>query len=241
MIEALLYTFFSGLAFLVGIFLLNKTKNREKMALFTISIAFAVMISLTIFDLVPELLESHNMLMILPVIVGFLLLYFLDKKIPHHHHEHKAVNDNIKEHNEHLNHIGIVTIIALTLHNMIEGMTLYNLTIQNGHMGLLLFISVALHNIPLGFQVGGCIDHSLKSKLLVLVLVLSALIGGLIITLFGYPNEIILLIILALTLGMILYIIIFELFAEIKNSLKTKEAICGIITGGLIFYLTTLL
>ena len=47
-------------------------------------------------------------------------------------------------------------------------------------------------------------------------------------------------ILLALTFGMLLYILFFELFNEIKTSLKKKDVIYGIIVGGVILIITLL-
>ena len=58
----------------------------------------------------------------------------------------------------------IVTIIALAIHNLIEGLTLYNITLTSIKSGLLMMISIALHNIPLGFQIGNTIKLNKNSK-----------------------------------------------------------------------------
>ncbi len=194
------------------------------------------MFGLLIFDLLPELLETKNILMILPIFLGFIILILLDKLIPHHHNHEDCHNK--KEHELHLNHIGIVTIIALGIHNMIEGLTLYTVTLNNVKSGFLMMLSISLHNIPLGFQIGYSIKDNKKSKLLITMLVLSSLIGALIIIMFNSLNEFIISFLIGLTFGMLLYILIFELFEEIKTSIKKKEVIYGIILGVIILLIT---
>lgn len=242
MIIGLLLTILSGLFFLIGIIILRNNKNREKTSLFTISLAFIVMLGLLTFDLIPELFETKNGWLSIPSILGFLTLITLDKLVPHHHHDHHDGHCESKEEHElHLNHIGIVTIMALAIHNMIEGLTLYSVTLNNIKSGVLMMISISLHNIPLGFQIGNSLKNKKYSKLLILFLCISSLLGALIIILFGSLNETIINILLAITLGMLLYILIFELFREIKSSFKKREVIYGIILGVIILIVTFLL
>lgn len=239
MIYGLLFTLLSGISFLIGIFLLRHSKDKEKVSLFTISIAFVIMLGLVLFDILPELIETKEAFLIIPVIMGFLFLVVIDKMIPHHTHHHSEKNDNHIEHVKHLNHIGVITVIALSLHNMIEGLSLYNLTTTDIKAGLLMLISVGLHNIPLGFQLGNNLDFNRKNLSLIILLAISALLGAIIVILIGELTDVIINVILAITLGMLLYIIIFELFKEVFNSKKKKEVICGIMIGvGLLILMT---
>jgi len=196
------------------------------------------MLGLIIFDLLPELMETKNIWLFIPFSVGFALLVFLDKLIPHHHHEHSDDNCDKVDHDLHLNHISIVTIIALAIHNMIEGLTLYSVTLNSIKSGILMMLSISLHNIPLGFQIGNSLKNKKYNKLLVLMLCISSLLGAFIIIIFGSLNESVISILLALTLGMLLYILIFELFREIKSSFKKRETMYGIIIGVIILIIT---
>lgn len=241
MLYGLIFTFIVGLFFLIGIFLLENSKNKEKLSIFTISLAFVVMLGLLIFDLLPELIETKNIYLFIPMVIGFLLLVFLDRLIPHHHHEHISDSScDKKDHNMHLNHIGTLTIIALGIHNMIEGLSLYSVTINNISSGLLMMISISLHNIPLGFSIGNSLEKQKKNYFLILFLCLSATIGALIIILFGNLNEIVISNLLSLTFGMLLYILIFELLEEIIKNRKKKETIYGIIIGVMILIITNI-
>ena len=241
MIIGIILTLISGLFFLVGILSLKDKKDKDKTVNFTIALAFVVMIGLLVFDLLPELIETKNFLLAIPALVGFILLIILDKLIPHHHHDHTEKHCDKHDHELHLNHIGIVTIMALAIHNMIEGLTLYNITLSSVESGILMMLSISLHNIPLGFQIGNSLKTKKYSNLLIFILCISCFIGELLLILFGSLNEIIINILLALTFGMLLYLLIFELFGEIKNSLNKKESIYGIIIGIMILLITMII
>ncbi len=240
MLYGIILTILIGLFFLIGIIFFEKVKNKEKMSLFTTSLAFIVLIGLLFLDLLPELIEEFNIYTLLFAILGFVLLIILDKLIPHHHHEHHDINDDKKDHNLHLQHIGMITIISLAIHNMIEGLTLYSITLNDLKSGILMMISIALHNIPLGFQIGSSLSKKKSNILLVILLCSSSLIGALIIIIFGNLSSMLTSIFLSLTFGMLLYILIFELFNEIKDYLRKKEVIYGIIIGMVILIITYL-
>ncbi len=241
MLMGLVLCLLTGLFFLIGILLLNKTKNKDNISLFTTSLAFVVMLGLLVFDLLPEIIESKNIYLIIPLLIGFGLLVFLDKLIPHHNHHHKEVHDDQKDHMEHLNHIGTITIIALIIHNLLEGLTLYSLTLNSITSGILMMISISLHNIPLGLQIGNSLKIKKNNILLLILLVLSSLIGALIVIIYGNLSNNIASILLSLTFGMLLYILIFELFREIKTSFKKKSCIYGIIVGVVVLIITLLI
>lgn len=231
-------TILVGLFFLIGILILSNSKNKDRLSVFTIAISFVVMLGLIMTHLLPEIIEFSNISLIIPIILGFSILIILDKFIPHHHHEHTDEHCDKIEHNNHLNHIGILTIIALTIHNIIEGISLYSVTINDSLSGILMMISIGLHNIPLGFQIGNVVDKK-KNKLLITFLCLSSFLGALIMILFNGLNEIIISILLSLTLGMLLYIIIFELFNELRKNLNKKETLFGMLIGFILIIITS--
>jgi ZIP family zinc transporter len=239
--KAILITLLSGLSFLLGYLITKFVKNEKRLVIFAVGFSFTVILGLILFDLLPEIYETKNIYLVIPVLCGLLLLVFLDKLIPHHHHEHHDDHDDIIEHNNHLNHISVVTIIALAIHNMIEGLSLYNVSLTNIKSGILMMIGISLHNIPLGFQIGNSLNSKKYSKLLIFLLCISSFIGALIMILFGSPSEMVISILLSITLGMLLYILIFELFNEVRINIKKKETIYGIIIGIIILIITNIL
>lgn len=227
---ALLLTFFSGLFFLVGIIIYNLVKNKTNLTRLSISCASIVIIGLILFDLLPELLELKKWWLIFFVLIGLFILIIIDKLIPHHEHDHHENDENKKEHIEHIQHVSTITIIALLLHNIIEGMALYGVTSTDTKSGILMLLGIGLHNLPFGFQIANYKKDS-KSRFLLLMLILSGFIGGLIFLLFGSISPILEGIIISLTLGMLLHILLFELLKEVLEEINKKETIYGIILG----------
>ena len=226
----LTYTFLTGIFFLVGIYLNKFFKNKNNANCFAVALAFIILLNLICFDVFPEVIENINVISIVFIFLGIILLKVFDLFIPSHTHYHNEMHDDKKEHDAHLEHISIITILALTLHNIIECMALYSLTFSDAKAGLLMFLGIILHNVPLGFQIG----NSLKNTkiIYILILVFSGFLGGIISYLIGditIANYI-----LSFTLGMLIYLSIFELFHELISKIKNKYSIYGIILGVII-------
>lgn len=237
---ALLLTFISGLFFLFGIIVQHNVKHKREFTYFSISCAAVVIVGLIATDLVPELLEISNWWIFLFIFVGLILLIIIDKFIPHHHHDHHENDDEGKDHQNHLEHIGVITIIALLLHNLTEGMALYSVTSNDLKSGILMLLGVGLHNLPFGFQIANY-NYDKKNRWLVILLVLSGAIGGLVFSVFGSLNEIAEGIVIAITIGMLLHILLFELLKEVTRNIKKKESIYGIIIGIILLIIINLI
>lgn len=234
--NALLLTFLSGLFYLVGIIIYKFVKHKNELTVAAISCAAVVIIGLIIFDLAPELIEQDNAWLFVFVILGFVLLFLIDKLIPHHHHKHHDHDEATKEHKDRLEHVSTITILALSMHNLIEGMALYSISLESIRSGTLMLIGVGLHNLPFGFQIAGT-----KNKLLVFLLVISAFLGGLVVFFFGNIDEFLQGVVLAISMGMLLHILLFELFKEIRENIRQKATIYGIIIGVILLIIINLI
>lgn len=240
----LLITLIVGLFTLVGSIIVVKTNNSKKIVDLSVSIGFGVLISLIILELLPECFESigeklgfglGSLVIILLILVGITILKILDKFVPDH-----DIHDK-----DNLIHVGLITSIALFIHNFLEGMVIY--TSFNGELkfGVVLGLGVALHNIPLGMSITSFSYKKGKYKALLLSLIvsLSTFVGGLVAFIFKgvLIDEMLSGIILSITVGMLAYIVLFELLGHILEIKNKKSTYFGIIIGILILVLSVLL
>lgn len=230
-------TLIAGLSFFGGYILSTIIKNQKKLSVISISLAFVVLLNLLLIDIIPEIIAfievnfnvKKLLVVIMGIILGIVVLLILDNLIPHHHHDHHDKKDNLKEHGEHIEHISKISILALVIHNIIECMALYLLSQESLSKGVLMTLTICLHNIPLGLQIGSGLH---KNKTIYLCLLsLSGLCGGLLCMLIGSISEMIEYLILSFTLGMLLYLLLFELTKELYNNRKNIYSLYGIITG----------
>ena len=250
---SLLLTLFVGIFILIGsLYGINNKKNK-KITDFSISMAFGVIIFLIIFSLIPETYEVLNeevgsirciFAMIILAMIGIMILKTLDLFIPHHEHEshHHHEHKSSKCHDEHLHHIGIVSSVAIIIHNIIEGMSLYLVSSNNLLSGLLLCLGIGLHNIPMGLVIASTLiaaNYTKKQTLkLSLIVSISTFVGGIVMFLLGGVNSMVEGVLLGLTIGMLIYILIFELYEQIKNIKDKRLSRIGIFIGSVLIILS---
>ena len=253
---SLLLTLLVGLFIILGSYIGLNYKNNKKLTDLSISIAFGVIASLILFEILPETFEIMNsqlsiirsiLAIIVLILIGIVLLKILDFFVPHHEHEahHKHKHSVTKCHNEHLHHIGIISSVAVIFHNLIEGMSLYLVASSKFVSGMLLCIGIGLHNIPMGLVIASTLISSNYSKektlKLSLVVSLSTFVGGLFMFILGGVNELVEGILLGLTIGMLVYILVFELAHQIYHMKNKKLAGIGIFIGVILLLISVVL
>lgn len=230
-------TLLFGLPILLGTIVILFCKSSKKLTELSISMAFGVLLFLIFLELIPETLEKLDYLSLLFYgMIGLLLLKGLDYFIPEHHHSKDK---------HHISHIGFMAAIALLLHNLIEGMALYTALKTNLTLGLLIGIGVGLHNIPMGIIIGSTLKEanysSFKIILISLGVSLSTFLGGLLAYFFqNVITDYVLGIMLAVTLGMLVYIVFFELLEHIQHQ-KKENNILGFLIGAFLFAISLFL
>ena len=247
----LLLTLVLGIFIIIGALIVFLVKNNDRFIEFSISLAFGVIVMLIFTDLLPEAYETINMgnevidtLIIMGgASFGFVLLSVLDKFIPDHDEECRHCHSHHE--NDNLRHIGIVSSLALVIHNIIEGMAIYLLFSNSIRAGLMASIGIGLHNIPLGMVIASTFYKSNNDKnetiLIMLLVSMSTFVGGLIIFLF--PTSGIISVVepvsLIITLGMLSYISIMELLPRMLRA-RDKKNVCVGMTIGIMLLLITL-
>lgn len=229
----LLITLLLGLFIILGAVITILSKNNHKFISFSISMALSVIIMIIITDLIPEISDIVKVsdgkfvdviLILISIITGFSILKLLDIFIP----EHDKKNN--------LGHIGIISAIALILHNIIEGMAVYSTVSTSIKSGLLITIGVGLHNIPLGMVIASTLYNNNNAKkmwIIISIISLSTLFGGIIMFLLQglLINELLLGILLSITMGMLIYIVVIELIPKVMHMQEKKIASIGLILG----------
>ena len=243
----LLTTLLLGIFILVGALLAFLVKKRQKVVDFSLGLAFGVIMMLLITDLLPEIIEHLGLryiyIFIIGASVGFLVLKLLDRKIPDHEQEEK----NAKANKENLIHIGIITSLALMLHNMIEGMAVYSTILSNTTLGVAVMIGIGFHNIPLGMVIASTFHQSnqniWKTLLIVLIVSISTFVGGLIMFFLNLTeiSPVLLGTLLSLTLGMMIFISFDELLPRIRKTKEKKITYIGMVFGVVLLLVATVI
>ena len=240
MFYSFLLTTIAGLSTLFGtipIFL--KIKNEDKLIASACAFASGVMLSISIFDLIPESLKYlkinnlfSSIMIVIFITIGIVFSFIIDKTV-----------DRINSNN--LFKVGILSMIVIILHNIPEGIITFIVSNKNIVLGISICVSIAIHNIPEGISIAIPIYYSTKSKIKAIfytfVSALSELFGAIITYLFlsKYINNTIIGIILDITAGIMIQISINKLLPTGNSYNKNKASIFFII--GFIFMIFNLL
>ena len=179
------------------------------------------MITVSLIDLIPEGINYiHNTFKIIPTILIILIFIVLGIIIS------MTIDRYISNREGELYKVGIISMLAIILHNIPEGIATYLSGEFNFKLGLSLTIAIALHNIPEGISIAVPIYYSKKSRgkalLYTLFSALSEPLGALLAYLFlsKIINNNIMGILMSLIAGIMIQISLYEL---IPTSLKYKN------------------
>ena len=239
--SSFILTTLAGLATLLGtVPIFIKIKNQNKLISISCSFASGVMVSISIIDLIPESIRylRANYSGIYVIILSFIFItlgiitsYYLDKLV------NKSNGNNLYK-------VGILSMIAIIIHNIPEGIVTFIVSEKNLILGISICISIAMHNIPEGISIAIPIYYSTKSKfkaiIYTLISSLSELLGAIITYLFliNYINDTYLGLILSFTAGIMLCISIERLYPT-ANTYNNKLTKLSFIIG-IIFMIITL-
>ena len=238
----LITTLLLGLFIIIGALIAFRIKKKERVVDFSLGLAFGVIVMLILTHMLPETIEllglKYIFIFLIFTILGYMILRLLDNFIPDHDDDGKGMDK--EELKENLIHIGVITSVALVLHNIIEGMAVYSTVLSDASLGLAVTLGIGFHNIPLGMVIAGTFYQSneniYKSILSILLVSLSTFAGGLVMFFLGLSSisPIISGILLSVTLGMLIFISMTELLPRIKNTKNKKVTYLGITIGVII-------
>ena len=232
---AFLLTTLAGLSTLIGalIIFLSK-KKKDSIIIGSLGFASGVMIIVSFSDLIPNSFSLFSktysivisiLLLLTAMNIGVLLS--------------KSINKLIPNTNNSLYRVGILSMLAIMLHNIPEGIATYITNCSDITLGLSLTIAIAAHNIPEGISISIPIYYATGSKtkafLYTFISGISELIGAILAALFLAPfiNDSLMAFIYAIIAGIMIYLSITELLKTSLNYNKYKTTWFYFIIGTL--------
>lgn len=221
----------SGLSTLIGYFFIYIKKDKEKIIKNSLALSSGIMLCVSIIELIPEgvnILKNKFKIELLSIILGMLLPILINKII--------------KE--EKLYKLGIISSIAIIMHNIPEGIITYLTSIKNIKLGINIALAIAMHNIPEGITIAIPIYFSTNNKYkafkLVLISALSEPLGALIAHIFlkNTITDNIIGIILLIVSGIMTYLSIIELLPKALKYKEKKNTTFFFIIGIIIMYIS---
>lgn len=142
-----------------------------------LSFAAGIMLAISFLELIPESIEFSSIwICMLGLIIGALVMYAVDKFIPHIHPEACS-----QEQGDDLKKTAIYLIIGMMIHNFPEGMAIAIGSVSEIKVSYIIALAIAIHDIPEGICTSApyymCTQNRLKSFLVSSMTALPVVIG----------------------------------------------------------------
>ena len=246
----LILTLFAGMSTLLGGFITFFIKRNNLKAL-SVGLGFSagVMVYVSLSELIPnaeEMLQGYfntvgsKIAVFAGFFLGIIIAVLIDYFVPDHIEEDFLGGSKRKQERCKIKRAGLITALAVTLHNFPEGMATFLVSSQDLALGIPVAIAIAIHNIPEGIAIALPIFHATgKKRLAILYSFLSGIsepIGGLIGVLLlrtVMPDETIGIMTSAVA-GIMVYLSFDTLLPLAREYGENHHVIIGIISGMLI-------
>jgi ZIP family zinc transporter len=218
---------------------------------FLLGLSAGVMIYISFMELLPKALNAVGQIRGLAAFfagIGFIgLIDMLVPKAENPHHYQVLDSDVAVGIDASLMRTGLMVALAIGLHNIPEGLTVFFSTIADVRLGLFIAAAIAIHNIPEGIVVSVPIFYATGNRnkaffysfLSGLFEPAAAIIGYFVLMPFLTPTVIAFL--LALIAGIMVYISLDELLPAAHHYGQSHLVIVGIILGMLIMAISLLM
>lgn len=231
---AFLITTLAGFSTMIGSIIIFKKNKNLNVIITSLAFAAGVMICVSITDLIPEsinLLKEYFytfpmiLIILIFVVVGIITSSTIDKYLPQN-------KDNNK-----LYRIGIISMLAIIIHNIPEGIATFMASNTDIKLGISLAIAIAFHNIPEGISISVPIYYStgstFKALLYTFISGISELVGAIITYLFlrKLINPIFMGILFSVIAGIMLHISFYELIPASLNYKNQTRTIISCLIG----------
>lgn len=253
-IFAFLLTLFAGLATAVGglIAYFTRTTNKKVLSI-GLGLSAGVLIFVSFVEILPKSQEmlvgtsNPELIAIVAFFVGILVIAIIDKLVPAAENPHEIHLVEEMQKRKILLRLGILSGVAITIHNIPEGLATFMATIADPQMGIAIAIAIAIHNIPEGISISIPLYYATQSRKKALLYSslsglaepLGALIGW--IFLIQFFSDALLGVLFGVIAGIMVFISLDELLPAAQKYGENHLAIYGLIAGMMIMAISILL
>ena len=239
-------TFLAGLATVVGggMVLFLKRPNFRVLA-FGLAFAAGAMIYVSLTEILNKSIHSFSLafdektgfaLGTFAFLLGVILVLVLDRLIPNPHETmetRQAQNTSQPQ----LLRTGLLTLLAISAHNLPEGLATFFATLESPALGVPLAVAIAIHNIPEGVAIAlpvylatGRKDYALLASFVSgLAEPLGAALGYFILA--PYMNQTMYGMVFGMIGGVMVYLALDELLPAAKKFSQGHETVYGLVSG----------
>ena len=237
-LSSFILTSLAGLSTLIGYFVIFIKRDKNKIITFSLAFASAVMFTISLIDLLPSAfsyLDNFNFLFAILLIAFFFVLGVFISTF---------ISAKVETENSSLKKVGIISMIAIILHNVPEVIITFMVSGVNLNLGIKLAIAISLHNIPEGISIAVPLYYATAKKLKTFMVVLisgcSEILGAIICYLFlqHFINDFLIGCVFALIGGIMVNISLTELLPEAFKYQNRKLLFLGLLIGSLVMIIS---
>ena len=255
-----LLTLGAGLATGIGSAIAFFAKHTNKRLLsFSLGLSGGVMIYVSFVELFVQALEAlsevwdgrmGHFLTVVAIFAGMLLIGIIDRLVPsveNPHEAHLVEEMKRRPHNPKLMRMGVMTALAIAIHNFPEGIATFASAVDNRTLGVAIAVAIAIHNIPEGIAVSVPVFYATGNRrrafLLSLLSGLAEPVGALLAwcVLMPFMTPTLMGCILSGVAGIMVFISIDELLPAAREYGEAHTAIYGVVSGMVIMAVSLLL
>ena len=234
----------------------RRGSHEDRLLALGMGLAGGVLIYLALQGLLPEACEElislygerGHLIALGSFAGGMVVMALLDKLLPgnsHHTHHHNEIRggEDIDE-NRSLLISGLAAAVAISIHNIPEGMMLYLTATESPLEGIPVMLAVGMHNIPIGLSIAIPIYYAgygrMRALLVCFLSGVMELIGAVLGAFLSAPMEspLFLGLMLAMIAGIMVYVSFDELIPASYSYGRRHASLFGILMGLLFMGLT---
>lgn len=202
---------------LIGVFFFGSSKVLAGIQKYVVPVAVGLFLSLVLFELVPETLESAPVFGGIAVALGFLSFFVLSAMLHNKYHTLEEEDCDQKR-------AATLLLVGDTIHNLADGVILGGAFLIDPSIGIATAIGLALHEIPQEIIEFGVLIRSGYSRTKAAVLNLfsasSIVVGTLLILIVAHHAEDYIWILTGVAAGNLLFLAASDLMPRIHDDLK---------------------
>ena len=218
---------------------------------FSLGLSAGVMIYISFMELLPDALETVGEFWGVSVFfIGIAAIGLIDLLVPEpeNPHSYEGIDEpTATRENSRLMRTGLLTALAIGIHNFPEGLATFASTLNDVRLGVFIAFAIAIHNIPEGIAVSVPVFYATSNKnkaffysfLSGISEPVGAIVGYLILLPFLTPA--VLAALLAFIAGIMVYISVDELLPMAHRYGHGHTVIAGIVSGMLVMAVSLLI
>lgn len=237
----------SIISFIGALTLLSKFIKFDKMMFWFVSFAAGAMLSAAFFDLIPEAVElSDGLPTFTFVFFGIAVFFVVEKLLYWHHCHHRSCDSHHGHVHKGMKPVGVLNLIGDGVHNFLDGAIIASSYLVSPHVGVVTTIAVILHEIPQEIGDFTILIYAGFSKAKALLFnflsALMAVLGALFAFFFAKSVETAEPVMLAMAAGGFIYIAAADLIPELHHDQDYPKALIQLVwfaLGAFIIYLVS--